>query len=277
MARAGFLRALALSCHPLPAVAVTALAAGLAALADLPLGRGVLVTGAIFVGQLSIGWSNDYLDAQRDQTAHRSDKPVAVGAIERRSVGIAAIAALVATAALSLVLGWPCGVVTLTIALCGWAYNVGLKATALSWLPYAVAFGLLPAAATLADEPPRWPPTWCMVAGALIGVAAHFANVLPDLTDDVEAGVRGLPHRMGARAAAIAAAALLVVASGVILFGPGGDVGAWRWLGFAATLIVAALSARAAYRDPRSPTFFRATILIAVIVLASFAFAGVGL
>src|SRR5450759_883929 len=102
-------RALALSCHPIPSLAVTALSAGLAALAGLPLGRGAVVTGAVFTGQLSIGWSNDYIDAERDRASLRSDKPLATEAIAPRTVGIAATLAVVFTIALSALLGWPGG------------------------------------------------------------------------------------------------------------------------------------------------------------------------
>jgi len=51
------------------------------------------VTGTVFTDQLSIGWSNDYLDAERDRAVLRSDKPVATGAIEPRVAGIAAVVA----------------------------------------------------------------------------------------------------------------------------------------------------------------------------------------
>src|SRR5476651_824022 len=122
-------RALALSCHPLPSVAVSALSAGLAALAHLPVGRGVLLTATVFTGQLSIGWSNDYLDAERDRAVHRSDKPVAVGALAPRVAGIAAVVALIVTVALSAALGWPGGAAALVIVLCGWLYNLSLKGT----------------------------------------------------------------------------------------------------------------------------------------------------
>ena len=81
------------------------LGAGLAALAGLSVGRAVLVTAVVFTGQLSIGWSNDYLDAERDRAVHRSDKPVAAGAVEPRLVRTAAVVALILTLALSAVLG----------------------------------------------------------------------------------------------------------------------------------------------------------------------------
>lgn len=270
-------RALALSCHPIPSVAVTAISAGLAVLADLPLGRGALVTGAVFTGQLSIGWSNDYLDAERDRAALRHDKPFATGAIKPRIAGIAAIVAFILTVALSATVGWPGGVVLLITVLAAWAYNLGLKATVLSWLPYAIAFGLSPAVVTLSALTPRWPPAWVLTAGALLGVAAHLANVLPDLGDDVATGIRGLPHRIGARATALTAAAVLFTASAVILVGPASQPAVWRWGLFAATVLVTGASARLAYRNPSSRRFFGAIILIAALDVISFAFSGIRL
>jgi len=270
-------RALALSCHPIPSVAVTALTAGLAALANLPLDRGVMVTAAVFTGQLSIGWSNDYLDAERDRAVRRSDKPVASGAVTPRVVGIAAAVALFGTVTLSAALGWPGGAAVLVTTACGWLYNLGLKGTVLSWLPYAIAFGMLPAVATLSASPARWPAAWALTAGALLGVAAHLANVLPDLREDDATGVRGLPHRLGAKATALAGAGILLAASAVILFGPRGQPGWWRWGGFMAALLVAGAAAASAYRDPSSQRFFRATILIAAMDLAFFALSGASL
>ena len=126
---------------------------------------------------------------------------------------------------LSLALGWQPGLASLTVVACGWLYNLGLKATVFSFVPYAIAFGILPAVATLALPDPVWPAPWAMVAGALFGVSAHLANVLPDLDDDVETGVRGLPHRIGARATAVACPVLLGAASLVILLGTSGGSG----------------------------------------------------
>ncbi len=277
MSSSQLIRALVLSCHPIPSVAVTGISAGLAVLAGLPLGRGALVTGAVFTGQLSIGWSNDYLDADRDRAVLRSDKPLATGGARPRVVGIAAVVALSLTVALSAALGWPGGAAALLTVLAAWGYNLGLKATALSWLPYAIAFGLAPAVVTLSDSTPRWPPSWLLTACALLGVAAHLANVLPDLGDDVATGIRGLPHRIGARATALTAAALLLAASAAIFAGPAGQAGAWRWGLFAATVLAAGASTRVAYGDPSSRRFFIAIILIAALDVVSLALSGVHL
>jgi 4-hydroxybenzoate polyprenyltransferase len=261
----------------LPSIAVTAVSAGLVALADLPTGRGVVIVAAVFTGQLSVGWSNDYLDAARDLTVKRTDKPVATGAVSRQAVGIAAVSALVATSALSAVLGWPGGAVALLTVLSAWAYNLGVKATAWSWLPYVVSFGLSPAVVTLSALPPRWPPLWTMTVGALLGMAAHLANVLPDLREDLATGVRGIAHRIGARSTALATAGVLVATAAIILVGPPGQPGAWNWAGFAATVAIGAVAGRIAYADPNSRLFFRAIVVITALALVSFALSGVEL
>jgi hypothetical protein len=51
---------------------------------------------------------------------------------------------------------------------------------------------------TLALPEPALASPWAFAAGALLGVAAHFANVLPDLDDDRATGVRGLPQSLAA-------------------------------------------------------------------------------
>ena len=162
------------------------MSAGLAGLADNTVATTILVTATVFTGQLSIGWSNDRIDADRDREVDRSDKPVAAGAVSSTAVGWAAVISLVSTVALSATLHWRAGVAALVIVVCGWLYNLGLKATVWSWAPYAVAFGTLPAVATLARPGDPSPAAWAVVAGALLGVGAHLANVLPDLVDDVE-------------------------------------------------------------------------------------------
>src|SRR3978361_1403900 len=74
------LRGLLLATHAGPAVAGTTVSALLAVAAGVPAGRVVLLTAAVLAGQASIGWSNDWLDADRDRAVARGDKPVVPGA-----------------------------------------------------------------------------------------------------------------------------------------------------------------------------------------------------
>lgn len=202
--------------HPGPALAVTTLTAALATASDLAPGRTVLVTLAVAAGQLSIGWSNDLLDRERDSAVGRTDKPLVSGRLDPSVVRGACGAALVGTGVLSVACGVVPGLVHLGCVASGWSYNLGLKATVWSWLPYAITFGGLPVFVVLAAPGAAPPPPWMVAAGALLGVGAHLVNVLPDLADDAATGVRGLPHRVGPRWTPPLAVAILTVASLVI-------------------------------------------------------------
>lgn len=211
----GLLRA----AHPGPALAVTVLAAALAVSAGLQPARVALVTAAVLAGQLSVGWSNDLVDLARDRHVGRSDKPLATGELRPQVATGACLVAVAATVVLSLACGWVAGLVHLGCVAAAWAYNLGLKSTVLSWLPYAVAFGGLTVFVALADPGAGLPPWWWPVAGAMLGVGAHLVNVLPDLADDEATGVRGLPHRLGARWATVLAVVVLAGATAVIAAG----------------------------------------------------------
>lgn len=273
------IRSLVASCHPVPTAAVTALAAGLAVLAGLPALTAILVVLAVLTGQLAIGWSNDAIDARRDQVAGRTDKPVARGALGVRTVAVAAVVATVGCLVFSVLLGPAGAVASLAVLVSGLVYNAGAKATALSVVPYLVAFGALPAVATLAADPPRWPPAWAMIAGAVLGASAHLANVLPDLADDAATGVRGLPHRLGARRTAIACPVLLFAGSVAVLFGPvaAGAASAtlWRWVAVVVLAGVAAAAAAVGARRPTSRALFLLVLVVAAADLALFALSGV--
>src|SRR4051812_43108477 len=65
--------------HLGPSLAVTCGVALLAVGQALPPGRVAVVTAAVLAGQLTIGWGNDLLDADRDGGVGRADKPLASG------------------------------------------------------------------------------------------------------------------------------------------------------------------------------------------------------
>jgi hypothetical protein len=152
----------------------------------------------------------------------------------------------------------------------GWAYNAGLKSTMASGLMYIAGFGLIPAfaASTVPGHPV--PPAWTSAAAALLGLGAHFANVLPDLAADTVGGVRGLPQRVaassgGERAVRLVALGLLLTASGLIVLAAGRP---YRWpalAGLAGAALLALVGARARGRLP-----FLAAIGIAALDVTLF-------
>ncbi|MFI0897523.1 UbiA family prenyltransferase [Streptomyces sp. NPDC020983] len=226
--------------HPEACAVVTALATVLAAASGGSTAHCVLLGAAVLSGQLSVGWCNDAVDAARDTAAARHDKPVAAGAVDRGAIAAAAGLALAACVPLSLAMGVLAGSAHLAGVAAAWAYNLGVKRTAASWLPYALAFGLLPAFVTLGLPGHPWPPAWALAAGALLGVGAHVTNVLPDIDADLAAGVRGLPQRLGRRRCRVLGPLPLFAASAVLVFGPPGPAGPAGWAALTLTGVLAA-------------------------------------
>lgn len=216
--------------HPGPAAVVTLVALGLAVSAGLAAPSVALVVAAVAAGQLSIGWSNDWLDARRGWDRLRADKPAANGRLELGLVRNAAVTAAMGCIVLSAALGPLAALLHLLAVASGWAYNLGVKATPASVVPYAVSFALLPSVLTAAAGA-GVAPWWATLTGACFGSGVHFANVLPDLDVDAVTGVRGLPQRVGARRSVLATVALLGVGTAVIVTvpaaGPASTLPAW--------------------------------------------------
>ena len=262
-------RALLIASHPGPSLAITAMATVLAAEAA-PSGIGpVLVAPAMLAGQLSVGWSNDACDAARDIAAGRTDKPVARGEISVRALWVAAVVSVVAALALAAAISLlTMGILALLVG-AAWAYNLGLKSTPWSGAMYLLGFGPLPAyaASTLPGQPaPRF---WVCVAAALVGLGAHFVNVLPDLTADLRSGVRGLPQLVAARwgpGAARAAALVLLLSASVLLVVEASPPR--RWVAIAGLCVSCVLAVAGALGTGRTP--FRAALAIAGADVAVF-------
>jgi 4-hydroxybenzoate polyprenyltransferase len=261
--------ALLLSTHPGPGVAVTIVAVVLGIGVGLSPARVVLLGFAVLANQASVGLSNDWLDAERDRAVGRTDKPVALGQISTTAVRTAAWVSASLAILLTVPLGAAATVVQIVFIASAWSYNVWLKKTMLSVVPYIVSFGLLPGLVTLSLPHATFAPAWALNVGGLLGVAAHFANVLPDLDDDAATGVRGLPHRLGRPATTLLTYLALLVASVLEFVGTGGFGFAPASIGLCLNIVIAAIGVALALRPTR--WHFRLIIagaLIDVVVLA---------
>jgi 4-hydroxybenzoate polyprenyltransferase len=264
-------RALVVATHPGPAVAVTCVATLLAVAAGVAAGRAALVGLAVLAGQTSIGWSNDWLDADRDRAVARGDKPVVQGAVTPGLLRAAALTAAAVAVVLSLLPGLVPGLLLLALVASGWAYNAGLKRTAVSVLPYCTGFGALPAGVVATAPGTPAPPWWLVTAGAALGAAAHLANVAPDIEEDLATGVRGLPHRLGARVSAVVGAVVLGGASAVLVLGPVGPPTTAGWIGLGLAvpaMVVAGLAGSGPFRRLAFPAVMLLTVLDVVLLLA---------
>jgi len=233
--------------------------------------RAALMASAVLAGQLFVGWTNDFLDAGRDRSAERQDKPLAAGQVPTRRVRAAAAIAALLTVPLSLATGPASGAAHLTAVAAATAYNLGLKRTPLSVVPYALAFGLVPTFVTAGPPITHLPPAWATAAAALLGAGAHFTQTLT--------GLDGLPKLIGRRATTIAGPTLMTAAAAVAALaagGQGGHGGQARpllYAGLALTLAIAAATLTAAAAD-HPKLAFRLTLATAAVVTATVVLSG---
>jgi 4-hydroxybenzoate polyprenyltransferase len=208
-----FLRA----AHFGPTVIVTT-ASFLLSLSQYSIIDSLRVAIAIFAGQLVVGWSNDFIDAPLDIAAHRTKKPIVSKEINPEQLKKSILVALLAALLLSLFS--PLGITGTLIHFLGILsatfYNLKLKSTILSPIPYIVSFGALPWAIYLPAG--NQPPLWLFIDFMLIAVAFHFFNVLKDFQWDINQGVLGLPQRLGRNASLVISISLVISAIFVLIY-----------------------------------------------------------
>lgn len=174
---------------------------------DLALRVGVSMT----LLQLGIGTVNDVVDAPYD-AGRKAGKPIPAGLVSpdaARALAIACAGGGVALAAtVSLALALLAGVV-LAIGL---AYDLRLKGTAWSWLPFAVGIPILPVYGWVGVTGTLHPLFVALVpAAVLAGAALAIANSVVDVERDVAAGRSSIAVALGRGRAGRLAIALLVL------------------------------------------------------------------
>ncbi|QNN53878.1 UbiA family prenyltransferase [Nocardioides mesophilus] len=209
---------LALAAHPLQALLTTLGLTVAAALSGRAPREWALVAATVLAGQVTVGWVNDVADRHRDRQVGRQDRPVAMEWVDPGTVTFATACVVLLLVPLSVANGTAAGVAYLLSVAAAWSSNLWFHRTRLSWLPWAVSFGLLPAFLSYGG----WggglhgaPPTVAMtVLAALLGVGVHVLTTLPDLVEDRATGLRHLPLRVALR---IGAPRLLAIATAYTL------------------------------------------------------------
>ena len=187
------------------------------AFTQLPFGKSLVIALAILCGQCVVGWTNELVDEPLDRAAGRVKKPIVAGTVSVRDLRIGIPIALAASVVFSFLgpLGIKGGFIHMLGLGSATLYNLKLKSTWLSPLPYAVSFGAMPFAIFAAVH--KNPPVWLVLDFVFVSVSFHFLNVIKDLEWDRNQGVLGMPQRIGKRGSATSAAALLLGAI-VIVF-----------------------------------------------------------
>jgi len=205
--------------HPGPSLLVTLVFVAIAGLA----GRGVpdamrvlQLVGTMLPIQLCIGVVNDVVDMPADVVA-QPYKPLVRGVLRRSTAAwiglVLGVVGLGVAATINLA--------TLGLGLAalgaGLAYDLGLRRTFLSWVPWWGGMAVLPLAAYASDGAIPSHLLILIPLSALIAVGLHLANAQPDIDADRVAGVRSLPVVMGVRRARWAGLAALAAAGSLAL------------------------------------------------------------
>ena len=165
--------------------------------------------------QASIGALNDIVDAPRDRGI-KPGKPIPAGLVSDRSAWIVVIAAAVLGVGLSVPSGLGTAVLAVIVLGIGYGYDVLLKGTVWSWLPFAVGIPLLPVYGWLGMSG-RLPGSFAILlpAAVIAGAALAVANARADAERDAAAGIESAATRLGLERSWLVNAGLLAA---VVLF-----------------------------------------------------------
>jgi 4-hydroxybenzoate polyprenyltransferase len=268
----GAIRSLIYIAHPGPSLLVTVVLVAIAGLAGRRVPDAILVlqlVGAMLPVQFCIGVINDVADLQADAVA-KPYKPLVRGVVARST----ATGAGIVLGAIGLGIAATINFATLgldALALgAGLAYDLGLRRTPLSWVPWWGGMAVLPLEgyASVGAVPSRL--LVVVPLSGLLAIGLHFANALPDIEGDRLAGRRSLPVLAGAGRSQWAGPAALAAAGvlALLLAGPLGQAGLLFFGGLA--VLGVGVGAVAFTQSARPfPVLAVATAVFAVTWLAS--------
>jgi 4-hydroxybenzoate polyprenyltransferase len=224
--RCGTLEAIWEATHPRAVIVFSGLSWVVAAMVarGIPaFGVGLLVVVAMALVQVAIGLFNESCDRDLDRWA-KPERAVPRGVLGYRQAGVAAWASLAAGLACAAALNWWGAAVLAVGGGMGMAYSARLKRTAWSWLPYAVAYPIVPlwVWVTLGVFRAELLLIYPLVVPFAVGV--HLCNQLRDYDADLAQGMRGVVQWLGERTAGKLCWGLLAVMPLLVLAG-------WGWAG----------------------------------------------
>jgi len=217
--------------HPFPCLLDAVLTAGIGLFAGADGPTAALLGLAMFCLQASIGAVNDLADLEHDRQG-KPAKPLATGLVGLPTAGLVAMAGFAAGLGLSIAIRPGLGLIGLAGLGLGYAYDLRLKSSPWSWLPFACGIGLLPVYAWFGASGDVPPALGFLVPAAVLGGAAlALANQLADDERDRASGVRTTVGLLGRKrawqliaalhiaVAIIAILTLLGARAGIVAFG----------------------------------------------------------
>jgi 4-hydroxybenzoate polyprenyltransferase len=259
--------------HPVPSILTAAAAVGFAWIFGLSFADARIwwIAAIMLLAQFSISVLNDWADADLDAKAGRP-RPVPLRVVSRGAALVIAVVCAVGALVLSAISGFglvPFLLVVIGIG-CGWVYDLRLKRTPLSFLPFAVAFPLMPLWVGVIAGHPLSSLGVILLAGAPLATAIHLADAIPDREADRAAGVKTLAVALGSPRAEFAAAGLLLIGSVITITTAirrgNGLVALWL-PGIALSYLVISLTGRETARS-WTPVFGKWVLIAAAILVA---------
>jgi 4-hydroxybenzoate polyprenyltransferase len=258
--------------HPIPSLLTTVAALGFAWIFGIgPRDPRFGSIGAIMLlVQFSISALNEWADAELDRRAGRR-RPIPLGLVSRGAALATAVVCAVG-AFLLCVLSSLGPLALLLVGLgtaCGWAYDLWLKATPLSFVPFAVAFPLMPFWIGVLAGRPLTSLLVLFLGGSPLATTIHLADAIPDRDRDRESGLKTLAVVLGKPGAEMATAGLLLlgtmVAIVLLIRRSQTSIGALSLVAIVASGVVVGLSARA---NPSSSMLGKWAVIAAAVVAA---------
>lgn len=226
----------------------------------------VAASWAMLLAQVSTGSLNDVADRRADRL-HQPYKPIARG---RVSAG-GALAFALSTGLGSLLIASTrgkraLGIMSLGLA-SGWSYDLGLRRTPWSGLPFLVGIATVPLLGPAAVGAPAVRPRFLTAMAGLLGVGLHLANSGPDVERDRLAGRRSLAVLLGNRGSRLGTHAILTAAAVLAVAGSGrpGRVPASTGAAVGLALLGADRLAMSPRRDPGGHPFVLPVLAAAAI------------
>ena len=215
--------------HPKQALLTSVVVAAAAAMAGRSTREVGLVLGTVLVGQVILGWQNDTVDAERDRSHDRREKPVAMGRVDPGTMWFAIACAVLLVVPLSISNGIEAGISHLILRAVARAANAGLlRRTRFSFVTWVASYAMWPAFLAYGGwngEGADTPPTILMTAlVGLLGIGIHLLVSLPGLVNDNKDGIRSFPLVVALKTGAprlllISAVYSAAVAGGILIAG----------------------------------------------------------
>ena len=170
------------------------------------------IAAIMLLVQFSISALNEWADADLDRRAGRQ-RPIPLGLVSAgTALGVAVVCAVGAFLLCAFSDLGPTALLLVGVGTaCGWAYDLWLKPSPLSFVPFAIAFPLMPFWIGVLAGRPLSSLAILFLGGSPLATAIHLADAIPDRDRDRAAGLKTLAVVLGRPGAEMAAAGLLLI------------------------------------------------------------------